>query len=167
MFGGSAVAATTGAGDNNGYETGSGNLFALDGAVATDANSGTSSSQSCTSTARDKENVSGFKLGVPGAAAIKGIEVQVRGGVSTTKNAPKFCILLSKDGGTTWTTGKATGNLSTALTTYTLGSTTDRWGLTWSGTDVGASFRVRIVDLANSTARTFSLDGVAVRLTYR
>ena len=80
---------TTGAGDNNGYETGSANLFAFDSAVATDASSGTGSSQSCTSSQRDKENVSGFSLGVPGAAAIKGIAVQVRGRVSSTSSSPQ------------------------------------------------------------------------------
>jgi hypothetical protein len=166
--GATAQAVATGAGDNNGYESGSGNLFVLDGAVATDANSGTSSSQSCTSTARDKEDLSGFGFtSVPAAAAITGIEVRVTGRASSTKNAPKFCILLSKDGGASWTAGKTTSNLTTNLAAYTRGSATDTWGLAWSGADAGASFRVRIVDLANSTARTFSLDGVEVRLTYQ
>ena len=166
-FGTSATAVTTSAGDNNGYETGASNLFAFDGAVATDAGSGTGQSTSCTSTLRDKENLSGFSFGVPGAASIGGIAVQVRGLVNSTNRSPRFCVLLSKDGGVTWTAGKSTSILSTSLTTYTLGSATDVWGLTWTGADLGANFRVRIVDTANSTNRTFSLDVVAVQVTYQ
>ncbi len=158
---------TSSAGDNNGYQSGAANLFSFNGAVATDTNSGTGSSQSCTSTARDKENLSGFSFGLPGSAAVKGITVQVRGRVSSTSSSPKFCVLLSWNGGTSWTTGKLTATLGTTLTTYTLGSATDTWGRTWAAADFGANFRVRIVDLANSTSRTFYLDGVAVRLTYQ
>jgi hypothetical protein len=166
-FGSTAAAVTAGAGDNNGYETDSANLFAFDSAVATDASSGTGSSQSCTSTLRDKENISGFSQGVPDAASVTGIAVQVRGLVNASNRSPRFCVLLSKDGGATWTAGKTTTTLTTTLTTYTLGSSADTWGLTWTGADLGSNFRVRIVDLANATSRTFSLDGVAVQVTYR
>lgn len=164
-----ASAVTTGAGDNNGYESGAANLFASDGLLATDANSGTSTSKStsCTSSQRDKENLSGFSFG-PLGTVVKGIEVQLRGRVSSTSSSPRFCVLLSWNGGTSWTAGKLTGTLSTTLTTYTLGTATDTWGRTWAAGDFSeANFLVRIVDIASSTSRTFYLDGVAVRLTYQ
>lgn len=158
---------TSAAGDNNGYETGSANLYALDGAVATDANSGTGGSQSCTSSLRDQEDLSGFTFGLPGTAAVRGIEVQLAGRASSTNNSPKFCILLSSDGGLTWTAGKTTSSLRTTLTTYALGTSADTWGRAWSAGDFGTGFRVRVVDLASTSSRTFYLDGIAVRLTYQ
>ncbi len=166
IFPTTAAAVTSGAGDNNGYESNAANLFAFDGNLATDANSGTGSSQSCTSTLRDKELLSGYGFGLPGAAAVKGIEVQLRGQVNSSSSSPKFCVQLSWNGGTSWTTGKLTANLGTTLTTYTLGTTADLWGRAWSAADFGTNFRVRVIDVASSTSRTFSLDGAAVRLTY-
>ncbi|MFI5255315.1 MAG: PQQ-dependent sugar dehydrogenase [Candidatus Limnocylindrales bacterium] len=166
-FANAAQAVTSSAGDNNGYQSGSANLFSFNNVVATDASSGTGSSQSCTATNRDKENLSGYSFGLPGSAAIKGITVQIRGRVSSTSSTPKFCVLLSWNGGTSWTAGKLSSTLGTTLTTYTLGSMTDLWGRTWAAADFGANFRVRIVDLANSTSRTFYCDGVSVRVTYQ
>lgn len=154
-------------GDGNGYETNRTNLFAIDGLLATDANSGTGGSQDCTSAVRDKEDLAGFNLGLPSGAAVKGIEVQLRGQVIQTASSPKFCVLLSWNGGLTWTTGKATPALKKTLTTYTLGTAVDPWGRSWASADFGSSFRIRIVDLSGSTARTFSLDGVAARVTYQ
>ncbi|MGH2407414.1 MAG: carboxypeptidase-like regulatory domain-containing protein [Candidatus Limnocylindrales bacterium] len=167
-FGTTATAVTSGAGDNNGYQSGSANLFSFNNVVATDTSSGTGSSQSCTSSLRDKENLSGYSFGLPGSAAIKGISVQIRGRASTTSNTPKFCVLLSWNGGTSWTAGKLTPTLGTTLTTYTLGSSTDLWGRSWTPANFAASsFRVRIVDLANSTSTTFYCDGVSVQVTYQ
>jgi hypothetical protein len=108
-----------------------------------------------------------FNLGIQGAPSIKGVAVQIRGFASQTNRSPRFCILLSKDGGATWTAGRTTSTLTTTLTTYTLGSASDLWGLTWTAADFGANFRVRMVDTVNSTSRTFSLDGVAVQVTYQ
>lgn len=163
-----AAAVTTSAGDNNGYETGAANLLAIDGLLATDTNSGSGNGTSCTATNRDKEQFSGYAFSVPVGAAIKGIEVQLAAKASTTSGAPKLCVLLSWNGGTTWTTGKSTAALTTGLTTSTLGTSADLWGRTWLASELGTStLRVRIVDLANSTKVTFSLDSVTVRVTYQ
>ena len=171
LFGTTATAVSRNAGDNNGYETAPADWWAaFEGTVASDANSGTSTSTStsCTSSSRDKEDVSGYSFGLSGSPAIRGVEVQLRGRVSSTSSSPRFCVLLSWDGGTSWAAGKLTGTLSTSLTTYTLGTATDTWGRTWAAIDFSAAnFRLRIVDIASSTARTFYLDGVAVRLTYQ
>jgi hypothetical protein len=153
-------------GDGNGYETNRINLTgAPNGAAATDVNSGTSSSTSCTSTARDKEIAAGYAFSNLGTS-ILGIQVALTGSVSSTKNGPKFCVQLSWDGGTSWTAGKTTGSLTTTTSTFTLGGTADTWGHAWTAAELGSgSFRVRIIDLANSTSRTFSLDAVGVTVT--
>jgi len=101
---------------------------------------------------------------VPAGSAIRGIEVQIRGRVSSRSSTPRFCIRLSPDGGATWSVGRTTGDLSTSLTTYTLGSSSDLWGRNWSAADLGSGFRVQITDLSTSTARTFEVDAVAVRI---
>jgi len=49
----------------------------------------------------------------------------------------------------------------------TRGLSTDKWGRTWTiGELSNANFRVRITDVASNTARDFSLDWVAVRVSY-
>jgi hypothetical protein len=155
-------------GDNNGYETARASLLgAPDGAVASDANSGTANSTACTSTARDREVTSGHAFGTLGST-ILGIQVQLRGRVNQSNKSPRFCVQLSWDGGTSWTTGQTTTNLTTSLATYTLGSTSDTWGHTWTAAQLGAaSFRVRVIDLANATSKTFFLDSVGVAVTYQ
>jgi hypothetical protein len=162
----SGSAAGTG-GDGNGYEGTRANLLgAPDGVLATDGSSGTANSTSCTSTARDSEVTTGHALGTLGSS-ILGIQVQVRGRVNTANKSPRFCVQLSSDGGATWTVGKLTSNLTTSLATYTVGSTSDLWGRAWTAADFGSSFRVRVIDLANATSKTFSLDSVGVAVTYQ
>jgi hypothetical protein len=74
---------------------------------------------------------------------------------------------LSWNNGASWTTAKSTGTLTTSEATYTLGSPTDTWGRAWSVADFSnTNFRLRVIDVASSTSRDFSLDWVAVRVTY-
>jgi Carboxypeptidase regulatory-like domain len=162
-----ATSAAGSGGDGNGYETNRSNLWgAPNGALASDVKSGRSSSTSCTSSRRDKEIANYAVSGV--GSTILGIQVQLTGRVSSTSSSPKYCVQLSWDGGASWTSGKTTGRLSTVLATYTLGSTSDTWGHAWTTAQLGsASFRVQIIDLASSTARTFYLDSVGVSVTAR
>jgi hypothetical protein len=51
------------------------------------------------------------------------------------------------------------------LTTRTLGSASDLWGRAWSASDLGPGFRVQVTNLSTSTARTFEVDAVSVRVT--
>ena len=154
-------------GDGNGYETSRSSLWAgTNGVFASDVNGGTAGSTSCTSTARDQEDTSGYSLGTLGSS-ILGLRVQLVGKVSSQAVSPKFCVQLSWNGGLQWTTGKVTGGLKTTSATYTLGTTSDTWGRTWSPSDFGSNFRVRIVDLGNNTSRTFYLDSSAVSVTYQ
>jgi hypothetical protein len=154
-------------GDGNGYETNRSSLWgATDGGFASDVNSGTASGTSCTSTARDSESTSGYSLGSLGST-ILGIRVQVVGKASSNGNSPKLCVQLSSDGGATWTAGKISGALKTSAQTFTLGSTSDLWDGSWTAASFGSGFRIRIIDLASSTSRTFSLDSVSVSVTYQ
>jgi hypothetical protein len=106
-------------------------------------------------------------VSVPAGATIDGVEVRLDALVDSTTGSPRMCVQLSRDGGATWTTGKTSPLLTTAEGTYILGSATDKWGQTWTAANVSdASFRVRVIDIAANTSRDFSLDWVAVRVSY-
>jgi hypothetical protein len=162
----SANAAQTG-GDNNGYQTSPTNAYLDDGLFAVDTNSGTGSSTSCTNSGKDKHQFYNYGINVPGTT-ILGIEVRLDAKVDSTSGSPKLCIQLSWNGGSSWTSAKQTGTLSTGEQTYLLGSASDTWGHAWTLAQLSnANFRVRIIDVASSTARDFSLDWITVRITYQ
>jgi len=163
----SSNAAQTG-GDNNGYEVNPINAYANDSIFAVDNNSGTGTSTSCTNNGKDKHRFYNYGISLPSAALIQGIEVRLDAKVDSTSGSPKLCVQLSWDGGASWTTAKSTSTLSTAEQTFILGSPTDIWGHSWTTSQLSnANFRVRIVQVASSTARDFSLDWIAVRVTYK
>jgi hypothetical protein len=162
------AAVTSGSGDNNGYEVNATNAFGNDGVFAVDNNSGTNNNSSCTSNRKDRHVYSNYSISVPGTAVIQGIEVRLDARVDSASNAPFLCVQLSWDGGATWTTAKSTSTLTTGEATYILGGPADTWGRTWTTSQLSnTSFRVRIVDVASSTARDFSLDWIAVQVTYQ
>jgi hypothetical protein len=157
----------TKAGDNNGYEVSPGNAYAADGLVATDANSGTSTETSCTSALKDKHRFYNYNFNIPTMSLLKGIEVRLTGSAATTAGAPTICIQLSWNRGDTWTAPQSIP-LTTVNTTYVLGSPTDTWGRTWAlGDFSNTNFRVRVIDVSGSTTNTFSLDAIAVNVTYQ
>ncbi len=155
-------------GDGNGFEVTPANAHADDSAFAVDNNSGTGNQTSCTHAKKDKHLYYNYNFSIPGGATIQGIEVRLDAKVDSTSNAPKMCVQLSWDGGVTWTTAKSTTTLTTVEATYTLGSASDTWGRTWSDTNFSnTNFRVRIINVASNAQRDFSLDWVAVRVTYQ
>jgi len=155
-------------GDNNGYEVNPSNAYANDSIFAVDNNSSTGTNTSCTNNKKDKHLFYNYGISLPGTAVIEGIEIRLDAKVDSTSGAPKLCIQLSWDGGVSWTTAKSTGTLSTAEQTFILGSPADIWGHTWTPSQLSnANFRVRIIDVSSSTASDFSLDWIAVRVTYR
>jgi hypothetical protein len=163
------AAVTTSSGDNNGYQTTPGNACTSGGGVAQDPSSGTGSLITCTDTGKDRHRFYNYGLSIPSGATINGIEVRLDAYIdSTASTTRRLCVDLSWDGGTSWTTAKQIGsNLTISQATYTLGTASDTWGRAWSiGDFSNANFRVRVTDVANSTARTFSLDWVPVRVTY-
>jgi hypothetical protein len=155
-------------GDNNGFQTNPGNAHANDGLFAVDTNSGSNSNTSCTNNGKDKHRYYNYNFSIPGGATIQGIEVRLDARVDSTAGAPKMCVQLSWNGGTSWTTAKSTTTLSTAEQSFTLGSATDTWGRAWTTAELSnANFRVRIINVASNTSRDFSLDWAAVNVYYQ
>jgi hypothetical protein len=153
-------------GDGNGYEVIPGNAYANDGVFALDNNSGTNSNTSCTNAGKDKHVFYTFNLAIPGTM-IDGMEVRLDAKADATVGSPKLCLQLSWDGGVTWTSAKSTPTLTTREATYVLGSGVDKWGRSWTTSNLSnANFRLRVIDVAGNTSRDFSLDWVALRVTY-
>jgi hypothetical protein len=161
---------TSNAGDNNGFQTTPTNAYGDGGGFAVDTNSGNNISTSCIDTGKDKHRYYNYGINLPVGSTINGIEVRLDARADSTTGAPMMCVQLSWDGGTTWTAAKNTATLTTSEATYTLGGIADTWGHTWN-TGIGelsnANFRVRVIDVASNNSRDFSLDWVAVRVTYQ
>jgi hypothetical protein len=166
------AAETSGAGDNTGFEVTPANVQADGGGVARDVDSGTNNSASCTNNGKDKHRFYNYNISLPGGTTVKGIEVRLDAFVDAVgSNAPTMCVQLSWDGGVTWTAAKQTATLTTSEASYVLGGTADTWGHAWTVANLSnANFRVRVSDMASgsgATSRDFSLDWVAVRVSYQ
>lgn len=160
-------AADTG-GDGNGFETTPGNGCVQDGALATDANTGTALTNLCLDTTNDRHRYWGYAFGLPATvSSIDGITVRAR--MSTNNNTGTYgaCIQLSWDGGASWTTHQPFTFTSSGLTNYTFGGATDKWGRTWTPAQLNTTnFRVRIITVSQSANKTFNLDWLGVTVNY-
>ncbi|MFZ6028553.1 MAG: lamin tail domain-containing protein [Chloroflexota bacterium] len=155
-------------GDSNGYQGSPANAYSDNAAFATDTNSGSSTGTSCTGSDKDKHRYYNFTVNLPGSASVSGIEVALDARADSTSGSPKICVQLSWDGGTTWTAAQSTTTLGTSESRYLLGGAANTWGRTWRASELdNTNFRVRVINVASSTARDFSLDWVAVRVYYR
>ena len=160
------AAVTSSAGDNNGFESSPTNAYADGGGYATDNNSGTGTSTSCGSTAKDKHRYYNYGISLPSGATVAGIEVRLDAWANGT-GTRRMCVELSWNGGSSWTTAQQTPDFTTSEATYYVGGPTDTWGRSWTSSNLSNSnFRVRITDVANSTSREFYLDWVAVKVHY-
>lgn len=169
----SNLADTSGAGDNNGYESNPSRACVNDSSYAVDTDSGSGGTQSCGSGAtpdatKDRHRFWGFAFGLPGSvSSVSGIRLQTDLKLDAITGTHNLCAQLSWDAGTTWTTIKSVAVTAAAETTYTFGTTSDAWGHTWTATQLGTtSFRLRIIDASSVTTRDFSLDYVAISVTY-
>jgi hypothetical protein len=161
------AAVTTSSGDNNGFQLNPGNACANDAAFAEDTNSGTNTNSSCSNTGKDRHQYYNFGFSIPAGATINGIEVRLDAWADSTTGAPSLCAELSWNGGTTWTSVKQTGTLTTAQATYTLGAAGDTWGRAWSaGEFSNANLRLRITSVSTNNNRDHRLDWAAIRVTY-
>jgi hypothetical protein len=160
-------AADTG-GDGDGYESLAANGCVTDGAIATDANSGTNLNVVCTDAGKDRHRFWDFGLGVPATvSAVGGIQVRTDLGLNNNSGTNQICAQLSWDGGSSWTAAKSVAVPNVGVTTYLLGATNDTWGRTWLGSELSnANFRVRLIDVADKSTKDFRLDGLAVQVTY-
>lgn len=163
----SNAAVTSGSGDNNGYQTSPGNAGADDSLFAVDTNSGSGTSTSCTSTAKDRHTFYDYGFSIPAGSTISGIELRLDARADSTSGTPRICAQLSWDGGVTWTAAKTSATLTTGEASYILGGAADTWGRTWSGGDfTDGTFRVRLTNVSSATQRDFSLDYVGVQVRY-
>jgi hypothetical protein len=160
---------TANAGNNDGYETNPANACAKDGQVATDANSGTDTTLSCSDPGKDREQFWGYSFGLPGTvSAIGGITVQLVEGLNNNSGTNQVCVQLSWNGGTSWTTPQIVTLNHVPLNTYTVGSDTDTWAHAgWTPSQLNAAnFRVRLTDMSSVTSKSFQLDFVGVSVGY-
>ena len=163
-----ANAVTSGAGDNNGYESNPANAHADDGVFAVDTDSGSGTQTSCTHSRKYKHIYRDYNISVPGCATISGIEVRLDARADATAGAPRICVQLSWNGGASWTSPLQTGTLTTSEATYTLGGAANTWGRSWSSAELSnANFRVRVINVASNSSRDFSLDWVSVKVTHQ
>jgi hypothetical protein len=167
------AADTSGAGDNNGYETNPSRACADDSLFAVDTNSGTGGRQSCgtgatPATNKDRHKFYGFALGIPAVVtSIDGISLRTDLRLDSISGTHNLCAQLSWNSGLNWTSFKVQPVTSAGETTNTFGSMSDTWGRTWTTSQLsGTNFRVRIIDASTATGRDFSLDYVAVSVTY-
>ena len=78
-----------------------------------------------------------------------------------------FCVQLSWDGGTTWTTAKSVTLSGSAVATYSMGAANDAWGHTWTAAQLSTTnFRVRVIDATSSPNKDYRLDYLAVTVQY-
>jgi hypothetical protein len=160
------AAVTSSSGDNNGFQFNAANACADGGStLAEDRDSGTGTSTSCTSSSKDRHLFYNYNISVPSTDAISGIEVRLDGRADSSTGVSRFCVQVSWDGGSTWTTAQQTAELTSTTTTYTLGGSSDDWGHSWANSEVSnANFRVRVVSVSDTTTRDFFLDWVSVRV---
>jgi hypothetical protein len=159
---------TTGSGDNNGFQSGSGNACTDGSGQAVDTDSGTNTNLSCTDSGKDRHIFRDYNISVPANATITGVSVRLDAWVDSTSSSSRYlCGQVSWNGGTSWSGTKQTGNLTTTQSSYSLGGSSDNWGHTWVASETSNSnFRLRITSVANSTSRDFSLDWAAVTVHY-
>jgi uncharacterized protein YjbI with pentapeptide repeats len=161
-----AQAAQTG-GDGNGFQTSAADALSDNALFAQDVNSGSSTSTSCSNSGKDRHAFYSYAISIPGGATIRGIEVRLDARADSTSSAPRMCVELSWNNGTSWTAVKQTGTLATTEGTHLLGSATDTWGRAWSTTQLtSTTLRVRVTNVSGSTSRDFYLDWAPVRITY-
>lgn len=162
------AAETVNAGDNNGYESNPSRACgAPDGATALDQNSGTSTTNSCVASSKDRHRFWGYAIALPATVtAINGITVEPVVSQSNNGGETWLCVQLSRDGGATWSTARRVTLTTNTLTTQVLGGPSETWGLTWSAGDFGDGFRVRVIDSATQGAKDFRLDAIGVSVTY-
>ncbi len=161
------AAVTSNSGDNNGFQTNPMNACADDAAFALDTNSGTSTSTSCASTAKDRHLFYDYNFNIPAGSTVDGVEVRLDAKLDSVSGDPFVCAEISWNGGATWTVAKTTSTIATMENSYFLGSPADVWGRTWSVSDFSnTNFRLRITTVAGGTFRDFELDWAAVQVAY-
>jgi signal peptidase I len=160
-------------GDGDGYEVDPSLGCATADAFASDANSGTNTSLSCSDTGKDAHVFHGYDLsavstGEPLLTNVRGIEVYVDGRKHLIEGTTLWCVQLSQDGGTTWSAPKFSRIEPTTKLQLQFGTETDLWGMTdWAPSSFGtANFRVKVVNVNDRSDQTFDMDAVSVKVAW-
>ncbi len=140
---------TTGSPDNE--WTNGANALLSDGTYATAGNSNL------------KQSYSNFNFGIPTNNTIQGIAVKID--ASGTTPAGTIDVLLSWDGGGSYTAAKATPTLSGSDVVYTVGGPGDTWGRTWTASEFGSLFHLRVS--AQVSANSVRLDALEIRVYHQ
>jgi hypothetical protein len=167
------AADSSGAGDDDGYQTNPIRACTDDGSAANDTRSGIGGDASCGSGAipdprKDRHQFWGHAFGLPpSVTSIDGITVRADLGLNNATGSTNLCIQLSWDGGATWTDIQSTAVTVAPQTTYMFGGPSDTWGRSWTLAELDpAVFRIRVIDASTRANMQFRLDYLAARVTY-
>jgi len=105
---------------------------------------------------------------IPGGATIDGIEVNALGSRNSySTNSRYMRVRLSWDSGATWTSYSTdTTEWTTSITNHILGGTADKWGHSWTRTEIVNSFRIQAQWMSGNTGSDANLDFLPVRVYY-
>lgn len=135
--------------------------------TASRLNSSNNSKATCDATCDNNDNgqVSDFTFNIPSGAVISGIQVIAEMAEGASAGSIPTDISLSWNNGTSFTATKSANVNGTSDANYTLGSSSDTWGRTWTDTEfANGTFRVKVDKLPDSD--TLSVDYIEVRVYY-
>lgn len=123
--------------------------------------------------------LSDFTFNIPSGATIDGIELIVEarcnGSQCASFSGDLIEAALSWDNGSSWTSVKQTGELTTSDASYTLGGSSDTWGRSWSSTEfsdgtfqlsIGAQCSTGNCNGGGSPFRTEEIDYLTLNVYY-
>ena len=161
------LATTTGAGDNNGFQTNPAAGCTNTTTLATDTSTGTGTTDVCTGATKDRHQYYNFGASIAAGKTIDGIEIRAALSENNTTGTTRVCAELSWNAGTSWTAAKSVLLTTTAETTFTYGGAADVWGRTWATTEfTNANFRLRLTNSATVTNKNILLRNLGLRVTY-
>ena len=132
-FNSPAANAPDSGGDGNGFESTPSNAHGDDAAIASDINSGSGTSTSCTNTGKDRHRFFNYGFAIPTEMSIAGIEVRLDARADSTVGlAPDVRAALLGRRHDAGRRRRRPPRSAPSLTTFTLGGATDTWGRTWS-----------------------------------
>jgi hypothetical protein len=111
-----------------------------------------------------RQSYNGFSFGIAGGNTIQGIAVKLDASGSTANGT--IDVSLSWDGGSSYTTAKATPTLAGSDIVYTVGGSSDTWGRSWAVSEFDpANFRIRVTSVPSSN--TLRLDALEIRVFHQ
>ncbi len=111
-----------------------------------------------------KQSYANFGFGIPTGNTIQGLAVKLD--LSGTTADGTVDVSISWDGGSSYTTAKATPTVSGNDVVYTVGGNADTWGRTWNESEFSAeNFRLRVS--AQPAANTIRLDALEIRVFHQ